>query len=373
MNYTHGKVNLPLGADLKPTKQLQDGQQLSTESGGRAELLLTPGSYLRLDSDSEVRMVSTKLTAPVVELLRGTESFEINELAKTSTAITVIWHEQRIAVNHAGLYRFEPNADQMRVYVLQGKLRLPGSKDDLKTGHYQDVSASGVLSASRKFNPNDLDEFDRFNRRRAQSLTASAERAAYAIRTGYYDLRGAGFLNAAYLSPAMVSGLGFWMYDPWSLCYSWIPNRYSVYSPWGFAYYAPRAYRAPTQVANSGGGGTGRLPANAGGASTLRPPRPDASARVAPNGPRTGAGLVGRGDLPPRFVPPSSMPAATRAYSGSNSGFSASGGGSGRSAGASSGSGGGSVSVSSSSSSSGSSSGGGAAGGERGGGGGARR
>lgn len=301
VNYTHGKVNLPPGADLKPAKQLEDGQALSTASGGRAELILTPGSYLRLDTDSEVRMVSTQLTAPVVELLRGTECLEVNDIPKTPTApITVVWQGHQIPVAKTGIYRFEPNSDSIRIYVLSGKLRLPGEKSDLKSGRYQDLSASGVLSASGKFSAW-LNDFDRFNSRRAQALTSASELASYTIRSGYY---GSGFLTSTAFWGQ--NGLGLWMFDPYSNFYTYVPYRYSVLNPWGYYYYAPRAYTPPRDVLNTGGGTTAvtRRPGDANSTARVSaPPR-----TVSPGTPRTAAG----GAPPPRVVPPSALPPERR-------------------------------------------------------------
>ena len=45
------------------------GQTLSTQKG-RAEVLLTPGVFLRLDNNTSFRMVSNKLTDTQVEILQ---------------------------------------------------------------------------------------------------------------------------------------------------------------------------------------------------------------------------------------------------------------------------------------------------------------
>src|ERR1700738_1242027 len=51
--------------DLKPDQVLRTAE-------GRAEILLTPGSFLRVAENSEVRMISNKLNDTRIELLRGT-------------------------------------------------------------------------------------------------------------------------------------------------------------------------------------------------------------------------------------------------------------------------------------------------------------
>ena len=52
------------------TAVLDQNQRLTT-GDGKVEILLTPGVFLRVNNNSEVRMVSTRLTDTSVELLRG--------------------------------------------------------------------------------------------------------------------------------------------------------------------------------------------------------------------------------------------------------------------------------------------------------------
>ena len=68
--------------DGKPVKANQDrlpilgnGATLSTAMG-HAEMLLTPGVFLRLDGDSEARLASASLTDTRVQLNRGAAMLE---------------------------------------------------------------------------------------------------------------------------------------------------------------------------------------------------------------------------------------------------------------------------------------------------------
>ena len=57
-------------------------QTLSTDQNSKAELLLTPGVFFRLASNSEVRMVSNSLTNTQVKLTRGEALVDVAELFK---------------------------------------------------------------------------------------------------------------------------------------------------------------------------------------------------------------------------------------------------------------------------------------------------
>lgn len=161
VSYTQGFVALPLGTNGKPALQLDDGQSVSTGTTGQAQLVLTDGSYLHVENNSAARMVSTTLTAPVVELLAGSHILQVTFLPRTiRTPVTVLWRRRSIPVTHEGRYRFELRSRAMRVYVLagraNGRLRLPGSTGDLKSGRHQEISASGAVSKPTKIGPGDL-------------------------------------------------------------------------------------------------------------------------------------------------------------------------------------------------------------------------
>ncbi|MGA7080589.1 MAG: hypothetical protein WBY61_17865, partial [Terriglobales bacterium] len=64
LNYVEGQVSMDakaLDSGAIGSAQLQTGQSLTTKKG-KAEILLTPGVFLRLGSNSSVRMISPSLT-----------------------------------------------------------------------------------------------------------------------------------------------------------------------------------------------------------------------------------------------------------------------------------------------------------------------
>ncbi|MCX7603214.1 MAG: hypothetical protein N2036_03980, partial [Bryobacteraceae bacterium] len=64
--------------ERKPTElvELREGQTLETDEG-RAEILLTPGAFLRLGEAGAVRMISNRLTAVRVEVVRGAALIDV--------------------------------------------------------------------------------------------------------------------------------------------------------------------------------------------------------------------------------------------------------------------------------------------------------
>ena len=70
LNYVEGQASIgsdPLNADSIGSTTLQPGQTLET-GNGKAEVLLTPGVFLRVDSNSAVKMISPSITDTEIQL-----------------------------------------------------------------------------------------------------------------------------------------------------------------------------------------------------------------------------------------------------------------------------------------------------------------
>jgi hypothetical protein len=73
VNYVEGQVSLdgnPLNTRQNGKTQLQPNQSLTT-GNGKVEMLLTPGVFVRVGNDSNIRMVSNGLANPTIEVVRG--------------------------------------------------------------------------------------------------------------------------------------------------------------------------------------------------------------------------------------------------------------------------------------------------------------
>ena len=278
VNYKHGRVLLPKGTDGKDVRQLETGQTAGTGIG-RLELLLAPGSFLRLDNESEIRLLSSRLTDVQVELLSGTATLEVNEIPRQA-ALAILWRNQTIPAEHSGVFRFEPGNDSMRIYVESGKLKL--ANQTVKAGNYVDLAAGGTLTAAVRFTRKNIDEFDRWNQARGDPLARSSYSAANS------------FLSRSSAFP----GSSLWYWDPFGLGYTYLPYRSSVMSPWGFYYYSPRTvYSHP---GSAGGGGSVSQPSG-GGAPVVStpgsgtPPGSGSGGSVVGGGGRPGGGYAGGG------------------------------------------------------------------------------
>jgi hypothetical protein len=100
--------------------EVGEGRKLRTEKG-RAEMLLTPGVFLRLGENSSVSMVSNSLSDTKVELLAGSAIFEANGAAP-DTADALVYKDWTIRVPQKGVYRIDSEPAQLRVY--SGKVEV---------------------------------------------------------------------------------------------------------------------------------------------------------------------------------------------------------------------------------------------------------
>src|ERR1700733_10553573 len=76
LNYVEGQASIDgrqVSSRSVGTAELQPGQYLAT-ADGKAEILLTPGVFLRLDNNSTVKMIKPDLTHTEVLLERGRAS-----------------------------------------------------------------------------------------------------------------------------------------------------------------------------------------------------------------------------------------------------------------------------------------------------------
>src|SRR4051794_18897687 len=123
INYVEGKASiagLPVTSKDVGRVELDPNQSIQT-SLGKAEVLLTPGVFLRLGDHSELRMISAGLTDTQVELVHGEAQIEVTDISKDNH-IRVINHGVSTALLKKGLYAF--NADTPSVSVYDGKAEV---------------------------------------------------------------------------------------------------------------------------------------------------------------------------------------------------------------------------------------------------------
>jgi hypothetical protein len=233
--------------------QMREGDTLSTAANSRAEVLLNPGSYLRLNENSEVHAISTSFDIVRFELVKGSASAEVGQIDKKSP-IEIVTPNGSFFISKESLVRIDAKGASTLVSVRQGEVWL-GTRDEAiakkaaKIGRGKVANLTGSATPElAKVNKDQADEFDAWCFNRAQTLTAANVAA----------LRRSGNVYSAFA--------GGWYYNPFYNCYTFIPFRGRYFSPYGFGffnnwadcywydpYYRPYGYYGNGN--NSGGGG----------------------------------------------------------------------------------------------------------------------
>jgi uncharacterized membrane protein YgcG len=228
LNYVEGQAAMGgQSLDAKSVgKEMAQGQSITTLNG-KAEILLTPGVFLRLGPNSSATMVANGLADTQVELNQGHAMIEADQLF-AENHISMIFGGFNIALQKHGLYDFDATEHQVRVFDGEAVATNGAHRVELKGGHMLNVASLGDLK------------------------THGFDKKAYEG-----DLYNWSSLRASYLAEAnittartYVSGPGFWgagwYWNPWYSAYTFIPGDGFFFDPFGWGFYSPLfVYRAP--------------------------------------------------------------------------------------------------------------------------------
>jgi hypothetical protein len=151
------------------------GAELRTAEG-RAEVLLTPGVFIRVGARSTIRMVSNQLSDTRVELLAGSAIVDSAEPGP-GTSVTLLFRNWSVHSSEQGVYRID--SDPPHLWVFQGKAEVSaGQKEDAQlVGPGMDVPFAPVLVPTRSAHP-PHDTLSQWAEGRQQSIFADNTIAA---------------------------------------------------------------------------------------------------------------------------------------------------------------------------------------------------
>jgi hypothetical protein len=226
LNYVEGEVNVagqPVTSQSIGSVQIRPDQVMET-GHGRAELLLTPGVFLRLGDNSAVRLVSPNLANTSVELLRGQAIVEVAEIFKDNN-ISVLEDGASTRLDKQGLYSFDATARLVRV--------LDGNAKVLVADHSYDLGKGKELVLSGNFKPQHFD---------VKAVAAGDSLYAFSNLRSEYEAE-ASMQSARNI---FVGGGPYWYgpgwyWNPYWAMYGFIPGDGIWYSPFGWPFYSPYA------------------------------------------------------------------------------------------------------------------------------------
>jgi hypothetical protein len=273
---------------LMITDDLQAGDRVRTAYDGRVEILLNPGSYLRVGGDSEVELSDNSLSNLEVKLLRGTAIVEATGADGLELNIGISTPHTRLAIVRQGLYRLNVvPGDATELIVRKGRVILSDSHTKVKGGNKVVFSATAVSVAKLTNEEKKIKEkeaVDLWSKERAETLAKANRRINDRMLTS-------AFASYRDWDPFSAGRLGLWFYSPRLGCYTFLPFFYGLGSPYGSSYTTSVYFPAGTYYPRQGG-------------TNNNWPAPNGTTTSTPYPPSSGAPAA----APPPAAPPTSSP-----------------------------------------------------------------
>ncbi len=227
---------------LKESKflDLKNKEILKTDEG-RVELLLAPGSILRLSEKSAVRMDSNSILATRLTLLEGTAIVEVMEMEKLSS-LEFTMGADTVSVRKPGLYRLEMDSPAVKVY--SGEVAVNWNNELTKLGEGRLMTLTGNHIVAKFEKKQNMDEIVQWADRRSGTLAMANIHAAHTVGNS--------------MAGNQRLGASGWYFDNYYGMMSYVPYGNNIFSPFGYGYYSPRTvyavYYPPVYSSPRGGG-----------------------------------------------------------------------------------------------------------------------
>jgi hypothetical protein len=218
---------------LTITEDLQTGDIVKTDADGRLEMLLNPGSYLRLGENSEFELTNNSLDNLEIRLLRGTAVVEATGSDDSRMQINISTPHTKLAIVRRGLYRLNVvPGDNTELIVRKGRVMLDRSQTRINGGNKVVFSNETFFVAKMKdADKKKVDGFDTWSKDRSKTLAqANRKILRREMNMLWATAGGRWFRNTAAGSP------GLWYFNSRFSCYTFVPFYMGWGSPYGSSY-----------------------------------------------------------------------------------------------------------------------------------------
>ena len=232
VNYIEGGVTVlrktGRSGPLLRRDELEIGDQVSTGADGKAEVLLNPGSFLRLGPNSTFQFRTTSLDDLQISFVSGSAIFEI--FATDRFTVSVFTPKDSLTFVETGIYRVDIGAyGTGTVAVTEGRAEI-GDYPVVVVDKGAMASIGTSNNAVAKFDRGKRDELAEWSRTRGKDLA----KLSSSLKSG--DLRNA--LASTYQSGrwSIYQSFGVWVFNRFTGTYCFLPYGYDWRSPYGFGY-----------------------------------------------------------------------------------------------------------------------------------------
>jgi hypothetical protein len=222
INYTEGQVSIN-GQAIRAARNttLQPGQMLQTQDG-KAEMLMTPGVFLRLNNHSQARLVSASITDTRIELLQGEAMVEAAQVEMANN-LSIADAGYVTQIDKRGIYEFNADAPRVAVYGGEATVNANGHSVNVKKGHQVALVAQNEKLKTQSFDINNADSLYSWSRLRSEYMAEANMSSAQTILVS---------------NPGWFGGTG-WYWNPYFSSWAFVPGGGYFYSPFGFGFYSP--------------------------------------------------------------------------------------------------------------------------------------
>jgi CBS domain-containing protein len=213
---------------LATTDELKSGDLVRTGADGRAEILLNPGSYLRLGENSEFELTDAALDTLRLKLVRGAALVEAAGFDDADFRIALDTPQTHVALIRSGIYRVNVAAGTTEVFVRKGRALVGRDQELVKEGMSARVAAAGNAEVA-KFDKKEKDALDVWGKERAEEIARVTRKLQLKqINTALARTPWDSFYSSDNL-------FGLWFFSPRGNCYSFLPFYFWT-SPYGYSY-----------------------------------------------------------------------------------------------------------------------------------------
>jgi hypothetical protein len=205
---------IPAGPIAAGRITLESGQAIKTGEG-MAELLLTPGSFLRLGDHSELTLEAAGTSEIRVRLRTGESLLELLDL---HAPIVLEQNGVTIVVRKPGLYDFDDKRGLTMIYDGEAQLSRNNKRIVARKGFAVRARSLREFPANR--DPGS--PLFSWSSLRSEQLSSESEASSLAYPGGAGKQHGSA-----------------WYWNPWSASYTWISSSGVVTGPFGWSYYSP--------------------------------------------------------------------------------------------------------------------------------------
>jgi len=243
VHYYEGNVSIDgVQVNSKPGhfEEIKERSVLRT-ARGRAEVLLTPGVFLRVGENSALRMLDNRLVSTRVELVSGSATLETDAQPGDNgkyknPAVTLIFRNYEIEPVKDGLLEITTDPAQVRVFKGEAKVQAGDNRATVKDGH--EVFLTAAL-ATDKFDEKTAGD-DNYLWARDRSAVVSAANLSSARMLANSSGGGSLWSGGGLWGGSAYSMFGGgWYFNPYFGMYTYMPMNGFAFSPFGYGFYSP--------------------------------------------------------------------------------------------------------------------------------------